>query len=411
MQKNEYIFLCDSCFVRLRTKNIVIGKQIKCPKCNSFIFVKMDENSNQNDTETPFFNFNTSEELPDNNELFQDIDLKFENKQEPVSKSSISSNKNSVFIVFCILFIFCTSAISLFFYNQVLTLLNKTKNQADTLIRNDEKKGIEIAEINKKIVEKEIELELIKKKTNEKEIELELIKKKTDEKNAEKQMELELLKKKVDEKNAEIKKEFNTFKNSIQQKNIDQKTTTLEMPIGLTDRKLMGGMSSNSKFSGFGDGDIESFNKRKGVVTIASLTDLREISENPSKYKGLTAFLPACYIKAENINRNALVNGHIFSFRTGDNIANLETFGTSTFIQKNELNFGMNSKIADDFKTINYNRRRTIEIQLSAIQDRLSVPIRDTQKWQYATANMKFLIKEISNGSYIAEVITLFVSQ
>lgn len=422
MKNIDMEFLCSGCGVRLRAKQSGLGKHLKCPKCSTVILVRTEikndsevlKNYNlgqseiQNKTQIielddqqiinkNYLNFTQTEIIRENNQTASSSQIKIQKTKTPeFNNNTVIKNSYETLIGRLLLIFLVGSLILVFFmYDHYQAISKESKDKSIILLQNDERNNLKLAEIDKKLVqiredndikhaervaqkavEKEMELKAEKKKAVEKEMELEAEKKKADER----KIVLEAIRKKIDEKEKVL---FD----------IEQKKS-----IDLQNKQRQYEYRKNA-------------NKKRGVVPLTSLADVRAICENPSEYIGLTAFLPACYIKAENIARNSSVNGHIFSFSTGDSFANLETFGNSIFIDKTDLNFGMNSKIADDFKALNYNRRRVIEIQLSGIQDRLSVPIRETFKWKYATMNMKFSIKELSSDTYIAELLTLFVSQ
>jgi len=419
MKNHSIEFLCSGCALRLRAKQSALGKHLKCPKCSAVVLVKKEM---QNDPEVlENFNFghnqiqNENQVIEHNDLLKSHLILNKKNKTEIISENIQSASSTEINIqkikthamsnntgtekphetlVGCLGLIFLAGSLifGFFMYDHYQTTLKETKDKNNILVKNEERNNIKLAEIDKKLVQiredNEIKhaqrvAEKAAEKAAEKEMELEAIRKKAAEKAAEKEMELEAIRKKAAEKYEDAKM------------------------VAARKSKV-----SNDLYTKQIQKDVrESYNKKRGVVTLTSLADVRAICETPSQYIGLTAYLPACYVKAENISRNSAVNGHLFSFSTGDNLSNLETFGNSIFIQKYNLNFGMGSKIADDFKALNYLRRTRIEIALSGIQDRLSVPIRDTFKWKYATMNMKFYVKELSSDTYIAELLTLFVSE
>ena len=421
MKNHSIEFLCSGCALRLRAKQSALGKHLKCPKCFAVVLVKKElqndpevlENFNfghiqiQNENQVIehndllkshlIFNKKNKTDIPENIQSASSTEINIQKiKTHAVSNNTAPEKPNqtlagSLFLIF----LAGSLIVGFFMYDHYQTKLKESNDKNKILVKNEAENNLKLAEIDKKLVqiredneikhaqrvaekaaEKEMELEAIKKKAAEKEMELEAENKKA----VERKIVLEATRKKIDEKekaisDIEVKKSID----------LQNKQRQYELRV--------------------------SSNKKRGVVTLTSLADVRAICENPNEYVGLTAFLPACYVKAENISRNSEVNGHLFSFTTGNSLSNLETFGNSIFIQKYNLNFGMNSKIADDFKALNYNRRRVIEIQLSGIQDRLSVPIRETFKWKYATMNMKFSVKELSSGTYIAELLTLFVSE
>jgi hypothetical protein len=421
MKNHSIEFLCSGCALRLRAKQSALGKHLKCPKCFAVVLVKKElqndpevlENFNfgyyqiQNENQVIehndllkshlIFNKKNKTDIPENIQSASSTEINIQKiKNHTVSNNTATEKPNqtlagSLFLIF----LAGSLIVGFFMYDHYQTKLKESNDKNKILVKNDAENNLKLAEIDKKLVqiredneikhaqrvaekaaEKEMELVAEKKKAIEKEMELEAEKKKA----VERKIVLEATRKRIDEKEKAISDI--ELKKSV---DLQNKQRQYEFRV--------------------------SSNKKRGVVTLTSLADVRVICENPSEYVGLTAYLPACYVKAENISRNSTVNGHLFSFTTGDNLSNLETFGNSIFIQKYNLNFGMGSKIADDFKALNYLRRTRIEIALSGIQDRLSVPIRDTFKWKYATMNMKFYVKELSSDTYIAELLTLFVSE
>lgn len=407
MKKHSIEFLCSGCALRLRAKQSALGKHLKCPKCFAVVLVKKElqnnpevlENFNfghnqiQNENQVIehndllkshlIFNKKNKTDIPENIQSASSTEINIQKiKTHAVSNNTAPEKPNqtlagSLFLIF----LAGSLIVGFFMYDHYQTKLKESNDKNKILVKNEAENNLKLAEIDKKLVQIREDNEIkhaqrVAEKAAEKEMELEAENKKA----VERKIVLEATRKKIDEKEKAISDI--ELKKSI---DLQNKQRQYEFRV--------------------------SSNKKRGVVTLTSLADVRAICENPSEYVGLTAFLPACYVNAENITRNSSVNGHIFSFRTGDSIANLETFGNSIYINKYDLNFGMNSKIADDFKALNYNRRRVIEIQLSGIQDRLSVPIRETFKWKYATMNMKFSVKELSSGTYIAELLTLFVSE
>ena len=407
MKNHSIEFLCSGCALRLRAKQSALGKHLKCPKCFAVVLVKKElqndpevlENFNfgynqiQNENQVIehndllkshlIFNKKNKTDIPENIQSASSTEINIQKiKTHAVSNNTAPEKPNqtlagSLFLIF----LAGSLIVGFFMYDHYQTKLKESNDKNKILVKNEAENNLKLAEIDKKLVQIREDNEIkhaqrVAEKAAEKEMELEAENKKA----VERKIVLEATRKKIDEK----------------EKAISDKEVKKSIDLQNKQRQYEFRVSSN---------------KKRGVVTLTSLADVRAICENPSEYVGLTAFLPACYVKAENISRNSEVNGHLFSFSTGDNLSNLETFGNSIFIQKYNLNFGMNSKIADDFKALNYNRRRVIEIQLSGIQDRLSVPIRETFKWKYATMNMKFSVKELSSGTYIAELLTLFVSE
>jgi len=411
MKNLDIEFLCPSCGALLRAKQSILDKKVKCPKCSVFVLVKIDKNSELIIPENlvleskklpdnfPLFDFEQNGNISENNQIDSFSNLHIQQTKSPsIRNNNSTASPVETFFGFLILIFAVGSPIFGFYmYDQYKTIEKESKIKNNDLVRKEELNNSKLAEIDKKLFQirentekkaakREMELETIRKEAAEKDMEIEAINKKA----AKSEMELEAIRKEATEK--EIQKKVVASKNSTQ-------------PFSFSG----GGLGGNSKQDQYAQ--IVSSNQRRGVVTLSSLTEIRAICENPSQYVGLTAFLPFCLVKAENINRNSAVNGHIFSFSTGD-ITNLERFGNSLFIDRNSLNFGMSSKIADEFKARNYIRRRSIEIALSGIQDRLSVPIRETHKWQNATMNMRFSIIKIDNSeSYIAHLLSLFVTE
>jgi len=407
MKNHSIEFLCSGCALRLRAKQSALGKHLKCPKCFAVVLVKKEmqndpevlENFNfgynqiQNENQVIeyndllkshlIFNKKNKTDIPENIQSASSTEINIQKIKTHAVGNNTGTEKPHETLVGCLGLIFLAGSLifGFFMYDHYQTTLKESKDKNDILVKNEERNNLQLAEINKKLVQIREDNEIkhaqrVAEKAIEKEMELEAEKKKA----VERKIVLEATRKRIDEKEKAISDI--ELKKSV---DLQNKQRQYEFRV--------------------------SSNKKRGVVTLTSLADVRVICENPSEYVGLTAYLPACYVKAENISRNSTVNGHLFSFTTGDNLSNLETFGNSIFIQKYNLNFGMGSKIADDFKALNYLRRTRIEIALSGIQDRLSVPIRDTFKWKYATMNMKFYVKELSSDTYIAELLTLFVSE